>query len=149
MENKRNVRKTISIDAPISEVWEALIDPGILKQTMFGCDVVTRWEIGGEILFKGSWEGNEFVDKGTIKDFQEGKSYEYDYWSNFSGLPDIPENYSTVRFELEASGAETVLRLEQRNLATPTMYEHSDKNWDVALNTLKVLIEKNNPSQDG
>lgn len=132
----------LKIETPVSQVWEALTNPAKLKQTMFGCDVITNWKIGSKILFKGNWEGNEFVDKGTILDFQEGKSYEYDYWSNFSGLPDLPENYSINKFQLDKSDNGTILSLEQSNFATQTMYEHSDKNWDIALNSLKELAEK-------
>lgn len=142
MKNNLILKKDLKIETPVAEVWEALTNPAILKQTMFGCDVVTNWKIGSNILFKGNWEGNEFVDKGTILDFQEGRSYEYDYWSNFSGLPDLPENYSIIKFQLDKSDNGTILSLEQRNFATQTMYEHSDKNWDIALNSLKELAEK-------
>lgn len=142
MKNNLILKKDLKIETPVAEVWEALTNPAILKQTMFGCDVVTNWKIGSNILFKGNWEGNEFVDKGTILDFQDGKSYEYDYWSNFSGLPDLPENYSIIKFQLDKSDNGTILSLEQRNFATQTMYEHSDKNWDIALNSLKELAEK-------
>lgn len=142
MKNNLILKKDLKIETPVAEVWEALTNPAILKQTMFGCDVVTNWKIGSNILFKGNWEGNEFVDKGTILDFQEGRSYEYDYWSNFSGLPDLPENYSIIKFQLDKSDNGTMLSLEQRNFATHTMYEHSDKNWDIALNSLKELVEK-------
>ncbi len=112
MKNNLILKKDLKIETPLSEVWEALTNPVKLKQTMFGCDVVTNWKIGSEMLFKGSWEGNEFVDKGTILDFQEGKSYEYDYWSNFSGLPDLPENYSIIKFQLDKSDNGTILSLE-------------------------------------
>lgn len=133
----------MKINASKKDVWEALTNPEILKKTMFGCDVITDWKIGSQILFKGSWEGNDFVDKGTVLGFKDGESYEYDYWSNFSGLPDSPENYSVIKFELEEpSKDETLIQLEQSNFATDTMYEHSDKNWEIALNTLKELIEK-------
>ena len=141
MENNLTLKKTLKIEAPVLDVWKALTDPEKLKQMMFGCEVVTDWEIGSQILFKGSWEGQEFVDKGTIRDFQEGKSYEYDYWSNFSGLSDSPENYSIISFELIESMNGTIVALEQRNFATDTMYEHSDKNRDIALSSLKELIE--------
>ena len=142
MKNNLILKKDLKIETPISEVWEAITNPAKLKQTMFGCDVVTNWKIGSNILFKGNWEGNEFVDKGTILDFQEGKSYEYDYWSNFSGLPDLPENYSIIKFQLNEVDNGTILNLEQSNFTTQTMYEHSDKNWDVALNSLKEMVEK-------
>ncbi len=138
------VRKTLEIEAITSVVWEALTNSEKLKKTMFGCEVITNWKIGSQILFKGSWEGNEFIDKGTILDYQNGKTYKYDYWSNFSGLPDKAENYSTIKFEIESdeSNNRTILKLEQSNFATDTMYEHSDKNWDIALKSLKELIEQ-------
>lgn len=144
MEDKLTLRKNLKIGASANVVWSALIDPEKLKQTMFGCDIITDWKIGSDILFKGSWEGTEFVDKGIILDFQDGKSYEYSYWSNFSGLPDAPENYSIVKFRVQADGDETILHMEQSNFAKESMYEHSDKNWDVALNALKDLIEGKN-----
>ncbi len=142
MENNLVLRKNLKIEAPISEVWKALTDPDKLKHAMFGCEVITDWEIGSQILFTGNWEGKKFADKGTIRDFQEGKSYEYDYWSNFSGLPDLPENYSIIKFQLMESKNETILGLEQSNFASQTMYEHSDKNWDIVLNSLKEMDEK-------
>lgn len=143
---KHNIilKKDSEIEAPVSEVWKALTNPAILKETMFGCDVITNWEMGGKILFKGHWEGKEFVDKGTTLDFQEGKSYEYDYWSTFSGLPDLPENYSIIKFHLTKSKNKTILNLEQSNFATEMMYMHSDRNWDIALNSFKKQIKLRN-----
>jgi hypothetical protein len=35
-----------------------------------------------------------------------------------------------------------MLTLTQSNFATETMYEHSDKNWDAALEIVKNLTEK-------
>jgi len=136
------LKKNIKIKASIADVWKTITNPKLLKITIFGCDVITDWNVGSQILFKGSWEGEEFIDKGTIRDFQEGKSYEYDYWSNFSGLPDSSENYSIIKFQLDESNNGTTLSLEQNNFATQTMYEHSDKNWDVSLRSVKELVEK-------
>ncbi len=142
MKSSQILKKEITLKATQEEVWEALTDPIKLKQMMFGCTVVTSWEIGSEILFKGEWEGIEFVDKGHILNFEKGKSYAYDYWSTFSGLPDSPENYSMIMFEVEEVNNGTLLYLEQHNFATETAYEHSNKNWDQALSTLKEMLEK-------
>lgn len=141
METNITLKKKIKIESPISEVWKALTDLLKLEQAMFGCNVITNWEVGSKILFKGSWEGNEFIDKGTIIDFEEGKSYTYDYWSNFSGLPDSPENYSIIKFQLDEVDNGTILYLVQSNFATQSMYQHSEKNWDIALNSMKELVE--------
>lgn len=136
------LKTNVEINLAATEVWEALTDPEVLKKTLFGCDVVTDWKEGSPILFKGSWDGHSFVDRGTILTYKEGKSYEYNYWSNFSGLPDQPENYSIIKFELSEANGTTKLSLEQRSFATQSMYEHSIKNWEVALSSLKKLIER-------
>ncbi|MDA8896277.1 SRPBCC domain-containing protein [Bacteroidia bacterium] len=142
MKSNKTLKKEMNINATQAEVWKALTDPIALKQMMFGCDIVTSWEIGSEILFKGQWEGKEFIDKGHILNFEEGKSYAYDYWSTFSELSDSPENYSTIAFELEETNNGTLLYLEQHNFATESAYTHSDKNWDQALSVLKEMLEK-------
>ncbi len=142
MKSSQTLKKEITLKATQEEVWEALTDPIKLKQMMFGCTVVTSWEIGSEILFKGEWEGIEFVDKGHILNFEKGKSYAYDYWSTFSGLPDSPENYSMITFKVKEVNNGTLLYLEQHNFATETVFEHSNKNWDQALSTLKEMLEK-------
>ena len=143
MVSNKILNKTIIINAQTSKVWNALINPEQLKKYMFGCDVITDWEIGSPILFKGNWNGTDFIDKGTLLDFQSEKTYQYNYWSNFSGLPDTPENYSIIKFEIERQNENTLLKLTQSNFATPTMYEHSDKNWEETLGKLKDMIENN------
>lgn len=142
MGSNLTLKKNIIIKAPITDVWEAITNPKLLKNTMFGCDIITSWEIGSPILFKGNWDGNEFEDKGTILNFRQEKLYQYSYWSNFSGLPDLPENYSIIQLELIKSSVDTIVLVEQHNLATHKMYQHSENNWHIALNSLKKYIEE-------
>jgi hypothetical protein len=56
-------------------------------------------------------------------------------------LPDRPENYSIIAFELTPKDGLTMMTLTQTNFATETMYEHSDKNWDATLDAMKKIIE--------
>ena len=143
MKNNLILKKTIEIKASKIDVWKVITNLEKLKKTMFGCDVITDWNVGSEILFKGNWNDKDFIDKGIILDYKEGEFYEYSYWSNFSGIPDIPENYSIIKFQLDESEQATILSLQQKNFATQTMYKHSNKNWDAALSALKKVIEKN------
>jgi len=39
-------RATVKINAPVARVWQALVDPHMIKQYMFGTDVVTDWQEG-------------------------------------------------------------------------------------------------------
>ena len=52
-------------DAPAKNVWEALINPAMIKQYFFGTDVVSDWKVGNSIVWRGTWQGKEYEDKGT------------------------------------------------------------------------------------
>ena len=136
------LRKTISLKVPASKVWEALTSPAWIKQYLFGTNVISDWKVGSPIIFTGTWEGKEYKDKGTILKFEKEKLFQYNYWSSFSSLPDLPENYAVLTFELSPRGSNTELSLTQDNIADETALEHSSKNWDGVLGGMKELLEK-------
>jgi hypothetical protein len=59
-----------------------------------------------------------------------------------SGLPDKPENYHTVSIELSAEGNQTRVSLSQDQNLTEQAQQHSEKNWNMMLESLKNLLEK-------
>jgi uncharacterized protein YndB with AHSA1/START domain len=64
---KNLVAKTsLSIAAPAAKVWDALVNPQVIKQYMFGTAVVSDWQPGSPITWKGEWKGKPYEDKGTI-----------------------------------------------------------------------------------
>lgn len=142
MKSNSQLKKSITIDVSRSQLWSALTNPQILEETMFGCEVVTDWKPGGSMLFNGNWNGSDFVDKGKIISLENEVSFSYDYWSNFSGLPDVAENYSRINFEIEKKGDIAILHLTHQNFATEKMLLDSDKNWDYALESFKTKVEK-------
>ncbi len=136
------LKKNIPIQAPVAKVWNALIDPEVIKIYLYGTQTISDWKEGSSILFTGVWEGKAYEDHGTILKLEKEKIFRYDYWSHFSGVPDIPENYSIITFELKSEGPLTSLSLTQENFPTQTSYEHSDSGWDYALKILKDFLEK-------
>jgi uncharacterized protein YndB with AHSA1/START domain len=141
--NKQLVlRKAVNINASASKVWEALVTPEWIKQYLFGTNTISDWKVGSPIVFTGTWEGKEYKDKGTILKFEKEKMLQYDYWSGFSGLPDLPENYSIITFELSSHAGQTTLSLTQNNFVDEKSLEHSGKNWEGVLQTMKGLLEK-------
>jgi uncharacterized protein YndB with AHSA1/START domain len=38
---------SITLNAPIAKVWNALVNPEIIKQYLFGTNVVSDWKEGG------------------------------------------------------------------------------------------------------
>ncbi|MFI5153097.1 MAG: SRPBCC family protein [Chitinophagales bacterium] len=142
MASDKILKKTIPINAPASAVWKALTKPDLIKEWLFGTNVISDWRVGCSILFAGNWQGKDYADKGTILRFEIEKVFEYNYWSGFSGLPDRPENYSVIRFELAPNGNATILTLTQNNFPTEAMYEHTAQNWDATLELMKKIIER-------
>src|SRR5215831_12593852 len=93
------LKKSIHINASTSKVWDALVNPAIIKQWLFGTNTISDWKVGSPIYFTGEWQGTAYKDKGTILQFEKEKVFQYNYWSGFSGLPDTIENYSIITFE--------------------------------------------------
>ncbi len=131
----------ITIKAPITKVWEALTRPDLIQQYLFGTHVTTDWRVGSSITYEGIWEGKPYKDKGVILQVEPGRLLVSTYWSAMSGLPDLPENYQTVRYELAAKGNGTQLTLIQDNNATQADADHSTQNWSMVLNGMKKMLE--------
>lgn len=131
----------ITIDTPVAVVWNALVNPEVIKRYMFGTTVVSDWKVGGSIRWKGTWNGRAYEDKGTILEFKPNRVLSYSHFSPLSGDPDLPQNYHTVTIELSRDGGRTVVSLSQDNNPTEEAKRHSDENWKTMLAGLKKLLE--------
>jgi uncharacterized protein YndB with AHSA1/START domain len=133
---------SITIDAPVAKVWDALTNPAVIKQYMFGTNVVSDWKEGRPIVWKGEWQGKTYEDKGVILKLERERTIQYSHFSPLAGLPDVPENYHTVTVVLSSEGAWTLVSLTQDRNATEQEREHSAQNWGMMLDALKSLLEK-------
>ncbi len=50
-------KASISINASIAKVWDALTNPEVIKQYMFGTEIISDWKEGSPIIWKGEWQG--------------------------------------------------------------------------------------------
>jgi len=103
--------------------------------------VTTDWQAGSPIVYEGTWEGKAYRDKGKVLQVEPGKLLVSTFWSSLSGLPDVPENYQTVRYELSTEGSGTRLTVTQDNNATQEDANHSAQNWSTVLEGMKRLLE--------
>ena len=142
MTTKFTARASITIKSSPASVWNALTDPTLIKQYLFGTEVVSDWKVGSEIIYKGVWEGKMYEDKGIILKIEPEKLLETNYWTSFSGLPDSPENYQKVTYQLSRDGDNTVLTITQDGIPTDEARTHSETNWAMVLNGLKKLLEQ-------
>jgi uncharacterized protein YndB with AHSA1/START domain len=134
-------KATIAINAPASRVWDALTKPDLIRQYLFGTKVTTDWRAGSPITYEGTWEGKAYKDKGQVLQVEPGKLLISTFWSSLSGLPDVPESYQAVRYELATEAGGTKLTVTQDNNATQEDANHSEQNWKIVLDGIKKLLE--------
>jgi uncharacterized protein YndB with AHSA1/START domain len=118
-----------------------LTDPSQIEKYMFGSQVVTDWEQGSTIVWKGQYEGKSYEDKGEIVEIEPGRRLKMTHFSPLSGQDDIPANYHTLVYELEQRGGTTHVSLSQDNKANEEEAEHSRENWQTMLMGLKEVVE--------
>ena len=141
----------ILIDAPVSKVWDALINPKLTREYMFGCEAVSEWKPGSSLLWKGIYEGKEMVFvKGNVLSIQPEKLLVYTVIDPNSTMEDIPENYLTVTYALETLGNQTQLTVTQGDYDVVAdgekRYNESYNNgegWNPILIQIKKLVEEN------
>jgi hypothetical protein len=102
-------------------------------------EVITDWIVGNPILVKGFHHIN-FVNKGTILQFDPERIIQYSHLSSMSRLPDRTENYSIITFIMSPSVKGTLLEIQVENFPTNSIYRHLDFYWQGTATLLKNLI---------
>lgn len=141
MNRALKVEKEVVIAAGPDVVWKALTDKESIKKYFFGTEAISDWQVGSSLIFQGEWEGKTYQDKGTILVAEPGNLLQYNYWSGFSGLEDIPENYSLVTYSLSSDADQTTLTLTQEGFANEEAKSHGEGGWTMVLDNLKKLLE--------
>ena len=135
-------RAEIVIHAPASDVWDALVKPELIKQYLVGTEVTTDWQVGSPITYKGVWEDKTYEDKGKVLHVEREKLLLSSYWSSLSGLPDMPEYYKTIRYELSLEQEKgTRLVITQDNNDSEEEANLSAENWKGVLGGIKKIVE--------
>jgi len=150
MANNRNCMKKslvfqqfIRIKAPPAKVWAALTSPVLTKKFMFGGEAISEWKTGSTLTWR--LEGSSKVLKGKIVALEPEKRLSYTIIDPESGYPDIPENYTTVTYELTGEKGETIVSVSDGDFAAVAdgeeRYKRTVRGWTMALNRLKEIVE--------
>lgn len=143
--DKKIFNKVVNIDAPISQVWHVLTEPELMKQWMMPdieMTVITDWTIGSPMIILGRMNGKNFENRGKVLQFTPETLLQYSHLSSISRLPDQPESYSLIEFQLQPDENKTILTLTISNFPTLSIYQHLAFYWNVTLEVLKRKIEK-------
>ena len=134
--------RRIYLGAPAEAVWEWLVDPEKSRQYSL-CDLVTRpGAVGDPMLYVHKLAGQPVVD-GTVEEILEGRRLVH----SFQFQDDPPESPSRVTYELIRYGDQMCcleLRHDRFEENSETLGSISTS-WDVALSSLKTLVETGRP----
>lgn len=149
MSHSMIIKKSILIEAKAEAVWNALTNPKITQQYMYGCAVISDWKVGSPIYWNGTTEDGQEITyvKGNIQTIDIPNQVQFTMFDPNVGLPDIPENYVSLTYKVEIQEDKTtVFSLEQGDYATVDngvkRYEESIQGWEYVLPVLKELVEK-------
>jgi len=149
MNTPLTVKSTITIHASAQKVWDALTNPAKTKIYMFGCETVSDWHIGSDLLWKGHHEGQDLIFvKGKILQMEPHRILKYTVIDPFASYPDIPENYLNVAYTLQEEGNQTTLTVVQDGFENAAegekRYQETNNNgegWNPILIAIKNLVE--------
>ncbi len=149
MANELIVKNIILISAPMATVWDVLVNPEQTKKYMFGCETVSNWQVGDELLWRGELDGKPMVFvKGTIVAIKHGSYLAYTTIDpSNTAMADVPENYLTVTYTLEDRKGETELTVTQGDYTKVAegekRYEEAVAagGWDSILEQIKGIAQ--------
>ena len=153
MSDKKYIVNSILINAQPSEIWDALTNPEQTKKYMFGCETVSDWQKGSDLLWKMNYEGKEIIAvKGTIASIEKDKMLAYTVIDpNSTTIADIPENYLMVTYCITKENGGHLLTVTQGNYATVADGEkryketyNNGEGWMPILKEIKKLVEDTN-----
>jgi uncharacterized protein YndB with AHSA1/START domain len=96
---------SITIKAPIEDVWQALTDSKMLPQWLPNMKVVSNWQVGSSVVYtcyndEGKimeWEGMQMVWDGIIKTLIPNTEFSIEYPSELAGL--VSEIYTFEKID--------------------------------------------------
>ncbi len=145
----KKVENKIAINAPISKVWDALINPEKTKIYMFGCITISDWKIGSTLLWQGHYEGKDVVFvSGFIKAFEPNKRLVYTVIDPNAAYPLLKKNHLKVTYKVAENAKITTLTVIQSGFENAADGEKRYKDvqnnglgWQPILEAIKALVE--------
>jgi uncharacterized protein YndB with AHSA1/START domain len=139
------ITDTISIAAPAEKVWDALTNPALTQQYMFGCEALSDWKEGSRLVWRGAKDGVDYVT-GHITRLEPHTHFSYTVFDPNGKYEDIPANYLNVDCVLKQAGENTLLQVTQGDYSLVAegqeRYNDSADGWGSVLEGLKKVAEE-------
>ena len=142
------ITNTITINAPASAVWNALVNPEETKKYMYGCEALSDWKPGSPLIWKGVFDGVELIAvKGEIVEIIPDKKLVYTVIDPSGPYEDIPANYLVITYDLSSNNGSTIFTVSQGDYSKAPDGEKRFKEafdgggWSGLLTEIKTLVE--------
>jgi len=143
MDHNLRVDTTVVINTAAKQVWDALTDPGKIKDYLYGTETITDWKVGSAVIFQGEYKGHKYKDHGVILENKPLEVLSYSYWTGFSGLEDKPGNYAKIIYTLKPLAVDiTEFSWSQIGFANEDGHKHSKNGMVDFLNKFKEVAER-------
>lgn len=142
------ITEEILFKASREKVWDLLVNPTYTRQYMFGCEIVTDWQIGSDFHWNGITEDGKEVSYviGKLLAYQEGVMLECSMFDPNSDMEDIPKNYVNLSYHISTNDQGTLLKVRQGDFQGAAnglkRYEESKSGWkEYVIPTMKKLVD--------
>jgi len=137
-----SITKQIIIKASPEKVFATLTSSDEIPKYYPLNEVISSWQVGDSVHYKGEISGQAFTDYGVITELKHPEVYSYRYWSDNHGTENIPDNHLTINYTLLLVNGTTQLTLVQDNIKSEEMFNVMNTVvWDMLLNGLKEYLE--------
>lgn len=142
MEATLQSESTIRIHAPRDKVWEAITRPEIVKRYFFDADLKADWRVGGEVVYRGFWDGDAFEDVAEISEYEEGYSVTMDFHEKYGRVTYTLVDQSEPRIlNLSMHEFTTEVTVIQSGMGTQEEVKQTHENWMETLKRMKQILE--------
>lgn len=144
------ITNKIAIKSDRARVWKTLTDPTLTKKYMFGCEAISTWRLGDPLTWEMIYDGKPFIAvKGHVVSISPMKHLSYTVFDPHSSIPDLPQNYLTVTYDLIEVDDEVTLIVTQGdfNLVEDGVRRYTEafnggEGWNPILLKIKTCAEE-------
>ncbi|UZR95272.1 SRPBCC family protein [Chondrinema litorale] len=130
------------INVPVEVIWDALINPKIIKKYMFGTEITSNWKEGSKIEWVGELDGKPFEENGLILLMIPENMLQYNRYSLSSKPNDTSDNFKTITIELTKELNGILVNVKEDNNQDLEDKGYTEQVWNKILNNLKTLLEE-------
>jgi uncharacterized protein YndB with AHSA1/START domain len=147
-ERLADIVESITIDAPMHDVFAALTEPTQVVQWQGSADSYRVTEMNADLRVGGAWEtigftssGDRRCAKGVYRIVDPPRCLEMTFSHDFGG-PEAPVYDTTVRYDLEDLDGGTKVTVTHSGIMNPYEREGMAESWQVILGWLAAWVKR-------